>query len=174
MPNNQNKLLKHWYALYTKPKHEFKAKLQLHHLEIENYLPTIIITKKWSDRKKKVEEPVFRGYIFIYVNESERLLALKQSTIIKTICFEGKPCIVPQWQIENLKKMLKVNPEVFISDKIEIGTKVKITEGPFSDIIGIVIEYKPGEKYLGVTIEMLHRTVLVRLPKDSSYKIIDL
>jgi transcription antitermination factor NusG len=173
MPDLQNKLYKNWYALYTKPRHEFKAKLQLHQLEIENYLPTIKVVKKWSDRKKKIEEPLFRGYIFVFVNERERLLSLNQSTIIKTICFEGKPCIIPQWQIENLQKMLEKNPQVFISDKIEVGAKVKITEGPFSDIIGVVTEYKPGEKYLGVTIDMLYRTVLVRLPKESSYKIIN-
>ena len=44
---------KHWFALYTKPRHEFKAELQLKNISIDNYLPTYIVTKQWSDRKKK-------------------------------------------------------------------------------------------------------------------------
>lgn len=167
-PQNSN-----WYALYTKPRHEFKAKSQLSSVSIEYYLPTITITKQWSDRKKKVEEPLFKGYIFIKVNEKERLIALQQSAIIRTVCFKGKPSVIPDWEIENLKKFLSKNPEVFISDKIEIGVKVKITEGPFNGIVGIVTEYKKGENYLAVSIDLLQRSVLVRLPKESILKIIE-
>lgn len=166
-PQNRN-----WYALYTKPKHEFKAKSQLHSVSIEYYLPTIVVTKQWSDRKKKIEEPVFKGYIFINVNEKERLIALQQSAIIQTICFNGKPSIIPGWEIENLKKMLSVNPEIFISEKIETGTKVRIVDGPFNGVVGVVTEYKKGENYLAVSVDLLQRSVLVRLPKESIIKII--
>ena len=64
---------KYWFALYTKPRNEFKAEQQLTAAEIINYLPTLTLVKKWSDRKNKVTEPLLRGYIFIYANEEERL-----------------------------------------------------------------------------------------------------
>ncbi len=163
---------RNWYALYTKPKHEFKAKSQLHSVSIEYYLPTIFVTKQWSDRKKKIEEPVFKGYIFINANEKERLIALQQSAVIQTICFNGKPSVIPGWEIDNLKKMLSAKPEIFISDKIETGAKVKIVNGPFNGVIGVVTEYKKGENYLAVSVDLLQRSVLVRLPKESIIKII--
>lgn len=173
MSTENNSEKSNWYALYTKPKHEFKAKTELHSVSIECYLPTIIVTKRWSDRKKKIEEPVFKGYIFINVNEKERLIALQQSAIVSTICFQGKPSIIPEWEIENLKKILSSNPEIFISDKIVTGTKVKIIDGPFRDVIGVVTEYKKGENYLAVSIDLLQRSVLVRLPQESIIKIME-
>ena len=163
---------KHWFALYTKPRSEFKAELQLNSLPIETYLPSHVVQKKWSDRKKKITEPIFRDYIFIHADEQERLLALTQSAIVRCISFDHKPSIIPAWQIESLRKMLTEKPEVYINDKIEIGTKIIITEGPFSDVIGVVIETQE-DKWLAVNVELIHRSVLVRLPKESAYKILN-
>jgi transcription antitermination factor NusG len=64
---------KYWFVLYTKPRHEFKAEEQIKSLNIEVYLPTTTVVKQWSDRKKKVTEPLFKSYIFIYADEKERL-----------------------------------------------------------------------------------------------------
>ena len=60
--------IKKWFALYTRPRHEFKALEQIKELEVETYLPTITVIKQWSDRKKKITEPLFRSYIFIFAN----------------------------------------------------------------------------------------------------------
>ena len=163
---------RHWFALYTKPRHEFKAELQLNNVSVDSYLPTQIVTKRWSDRKKKVTEPIFRGYIFINANEKERFLALSQSAIVRCISFIGKPSIIPDWQIDSIKKMLSEAPEVFISDKIQIGTKVQIADGPFKDVIGVVAE-EQKDKWLAVCVELIHRSVMVRLPKESIIKILE-
>lgn len=163
---------KHWFALYTKPRHEFKAELQLKSISIDNYLPTYIVTKQWSDRKKKINEPLFRGYIFIYASEKERLFSLLQSAIVRCISFLGKPSIVPEWQINNLKKVLTESPEVLVSNKIEIGTSIKITGGPFKDVIGVVTGTQE-DKWLSVSVDLIHRSVMVRLPKESGIKILE-
>ena len=163
---------RHWFALYTKPRHEFKAGLQFDNLSIEYYLPTLTKIKQWSDRKKKVVEPLFRGYIFIYGCEKERILAVSQSTIVRNVSFNGKPAVIPNWQIDNLKKMLIDNPEVFVQNKIEIGSKVRIIDGPFKDVIGIV-KSAQEEKWLAVSVDFLRCTVLVRLPKESVIKFLE-
>jgi transcription antitermination factor NusG len=100
------------------------------------------------------------------------MLALSQNAIVRCISFNKKPAVIPNWQIESLKKMLIENPEIFVSDKVKLGSKIKITEGPFSDIIGIVIE-KQEDKWLAVNIDLIQRSVMVRLPLQSSYQIID-
>jgi transcription antitermination factor NusG len=163
---------KKWYALYTKPRHEFKAEMQLNSVSVENYLPTFTTLKQWSDRKKKVTSPLFRGYIFIYANEKERFLSVEQSTIVRTICFNGKPSAIPDWQIESLRKMLTETTDVVISDKIETGAKVKIINGPFTDVIGVVTAQQE-ESWLAVSVELVHRSVMVRLPKESIIKYIE-
>jgi len=163
---------KKWYALYTKPRNEFKAELQLNSVSIENYLPTFTTLKKWSDRNKKVTSPLFRGYIFIHSNEKERFLALEQKAIVRTICFNGKPSAIPDWQIESLRKMLTETQNVLITNKIETGVKVKIIDGPFTDVIGVVTA-KQEKSWLAVSVELVHRSVMVRLPKESVIKYID-
>ena len=172
MSNLARENKKNWFALYTKPRHEFKAQIHLESKEIENYLPTITKTKRWSDRNKKITEPLFKGYVFIYVDERERLLALQNPAIVKTITFNGKPAVIPDWQIENLKIMLAENPEVFVSDKIELGTKVKITSGPFADVVGVVKEHN-NDTWLAVSIDLLQRSILVRLSKESVIRILE-
>jgi transcription antitermination factor NusG len=163
---------KNWFALYTKPRHEFKAEEQLSKAGIISYLPTIIKLKQWSDRKKKVSEPVLRGYIFIYATESDRLEALEQSAVIRCICEHGRPAVIPEWQIENLRKMLEYKADYFIQEGLVSGTKVEIKEGPFAGVIGVVSSVKEG-KTLAVSIDLLNRSVIAYLPKESVVKIID-
>lgn len=167
MDNPQFSENKHWYALYTKPRHEFKAEAQLKGCGVEYYLPTIVRVKQWSDRKKKVTEPLFSGYIFIYGNERDRLIALEQYAIVRSIFFEGRPAIIPDWQIENLKKMLEKGEDIEVTDKLQIGSKVKIINGPFKDVEGIVYENANQERILAITIDLLRRSVVVKIPRDS-------
>lgn len=157
---------KKWYALYTKPKHEFKAEAQLNAVGIDFYLPTVVTLRQWSDRKKKIKEPLFNGYIFIRGTEKDRILALEQYAIVRSIFFEGKPAIVPTWQIENLKKMLEEGSEVTVSDELKVGTTVKIISGPFKDVEGIVYE-SGNQKLLAITIDLLRRSVIVKIPRES-------
>ncbi len=164
---------KQWFALYTKPRHEFKAALQLEELSIEHYLPTVTKLKQWSDRKKKVTEPIFKGYIFIFANEKERIISVEQPTVIKTIFFNGKPAIIPVWQIENIKRMLSSTPDVFITNKVEVGEKIKVVAGPFMDVVGIVKYNSNDERILAVSVEMLNRSVLVKLPAESIVKFVE-
>ena len=155
-----------WFALQTKPRQEFKAEKQLKQLNIKNYLPVVLKKNKWSDRVKEIFEPIIRGYIFIKADERERLLALEQISISKCLFDQGKPAVIPDWQIENLKKMLKVESEYFVYEGLVIGTKVEIVEGPFSGVIG-VIQSTSEKRMFAVSIELLNRTVIARLPKES-------
>lgn len=173
MINPKISIDKHWFAIYTKPQHEYKVEAEIKNQSLEVYLPTIIVEKRWSDRKKKVEEPLFKSYLFVRVDECERINCLRIPSVIKTVCFNGKPSIIPDWQIESLKKILSEKPEVFVTNRIEVGQKVKIIEGPFRDVIGIVTEHKEGEKHLAVSVDLLKRSVLVRLPDESIIKILE-
>jgi len=155
-----------WFALQTKPRQEFKAEKQLKNLGLENYLPVIIKKKKWSDRIKEISEPLIRGYIFIKSTERERLLALEQISITKCLFDQGRPAIIPAWQIENLKKMLMVQSEYFVYEGLVIGTKVEIIQGPFSGVVG-VIQSTSEKRMFAVSLELLNRTIIAHLPKDS-------
>lgn len=157
---------KFWYALQTKPRQEFKAEKQLSGLGIEYYLPVIVKKNQWRDRVKQINEPVIRGYVFIKSNEIERLTALEQISICKCLFDQGKPAVIPDWQIENLKRMLRVQSDYFVYEGLVSGTKVEITQGPFTGVIG-VIQSTSEKCTFAVCIELLNRTVIAHLPKDS-------
>ncbi|MEW6651878.1 MAG: UpxY family transcription antiterminator [Bacteroidota bacterium] len=161
-----------WRVFYTKAQQEFKTALFFQSAEIEHYLPAIVTLKKWSDRKMKVTVPLFKSYIFAKVNEKERLTILQQKTVITNISFSGKPSYMPDWQIESIKKILSETPDVFVTNGLDTGQPVKIIEGPFSGVVGTV-KLVNQAKWLSVSIELLNRTVSVRLPFESVIKFIE-
>ena len=169
MRNSQSK--KYWYALYTKPRSEFKARQQMELLDIDHYLPTITKTKQWSDRKKKVTEPLLRGYIFIFANEEERLVSVEQLSIVRCVFDVGRPARIPDWQIDNLKTMLETNEDVIVHKGIVPGAKVIIKNGPFEGIIGTIVKGETG-KSISVSIDLLNRSVIARLPDESNLEAI--
>jgi transcription antitermination factor NusG len=160
-----------WYALYTKPRAEFKAAEQIGEAEVDYYMPTITTVRQWSDRKKKITEPLLRGYIFIYADEKERVRALEQYSVVKCVFDQGRPAKIPQWQIENLRKMLNASTDVFIQEGLMPGTQVKIKDGPFEGVIGKVQD-NPNGKTIAVTIDLLNRSVVTYLPKESVFEVI--
>ena len=162
---------KYWFALYTKPRNEFKAEEQLNSNNIINYLPTITRLKQWSDRKKKVTEPLLRGYIFIYGDEQERLLSVEQRSIVRCLFDAGRAARIPEWQIDNIKKMLETESEIIVHNGIVPGAKVLIKSGPFEGVIGTIVSGKAG-KSISVTIDILNRSVIAKIPDDSSVEIV--
>ncbi len=155
---------KYWLAFYTRPRHEFTARTDILHMGIEVYLPVITVLKKWSDRKKRVTEPLFKSYIFAYCNEAERLRILQSKSIVTTLFYNGKPAHVPDWQIDGVRKMLEGNEEVKIVEGIKKGARIKITDGPFTGIEGVIYSPENDEKYVAVSLDILNRSVVAKLP----------
>ena len=170
--DQKSELKKNWFALYVKPKHEFKAKGELDQLSIHNYLPLITRLKQWSDRKKKIAEPLLKGYIFIYADEKERLFSLENRCVIKCITDHGRPAKIPEWQILNLKNMLNNDADFKVVDGIAKGVTIEIIEGPFKGVRGIV-QKSETENNLAVSIDLLNRSVVVHMPKESVIRAIN-
>lgn len=170
--DQKSELKKNWFALYVKPKHEFKAKGELDQLSILNYLPLITRLKQWNDRKKKIAEPLLKGYIFIYADEKERLFSLENRCVIKCISDHGRPAKIPEWQILNLKNMLNNDADFKVVDGIAKGVTIEIIEGPFKGVRGIV-QKSETENNLAVSIDLLNRSVVVHMPKESVIRAIN-
>ena len=97
---------KYWHALYVRSRAEKKVLWQLEENGFTAYLPLITQMKQWSDRKKKVEEPLFKSYVFVYSNEREYIPILNVYGVIKFVTFERKAVIVPENQILAIKKFV--------------------------------------------------------------------
>ena len=162
---------KYWYALYVKSRCENKAALQLGADGVNYYLPVVTKWKKWSDRKKKVTEPLLKGYIFIYADEKERMLSLELNSVVRCVFDMGRPARIPEWQINNLRKILTKESDIIIKDGLVPGVKVKIKDGPFEGIIGVVQESDNGNT-IAVSIDLLKRSVVAHLPRESIFEVV--
>jgi transcription antitermination factor NusG len=156
---------KHWYAIYTNPRAEKKVAQALQLNGIVCYLPLQITIKQWSDRKKKVEEPLFKSYVFVHVNlELERLIVLNTPGIVKFVRIGGEnPTIRPQI-IEAIKLSTTHYSEIEIStEPISINQQVRVIAGPLQGYIGVTIA-QHGNKYFAIKIEELGAHLLVKIP----------
>jgi transcription antitermination factor NusG len=174
----------HWYLLYTNPRFEKKVEAELFKRGYEVFLPMHKTLKHWSDRKKWVEEPLFKSYIFIYtVLEKEYFDILNVTGIVKFVNFENKPAVVDSREIALVRLMLGV-----VGDKIEVnsiseivnggdekwemngvkwevGEEVEVIAGPLIGTKGKLI-YKNGNKLLQIELESMQQSLLVSMPVE--------
>lgn len=130
-----------WYVVYTKPKWEKKVAEQLKKNGIECYCPLIMQVRQWSDRKKKVEVPLFNSYVFVQLPESDRNLVFQSVGVVRYLFWLGKPAIVRDEEIKIIKKGFEDSNICEISvAPFQVGDKIKLDSGPFSTQTAIVQE----------------------------------
>ncbi len=130
-----------WYVVYTRPRWEKKVSSLLDQKGFENYCPLNRVLKQWSDRKKTVLEPLFKGYVFVKVEDEKKWEIKNIDGIINYIHWLGKPAIVKDSDITTIRKFLMEFENVEIVDsQLEVNSIVKINQGVLMDYKGIVIE----------------------------------
>ena len=123
-----------WHAVYTKPRHEKKALERLSINGFEVFCPMTIIIKQWSDRKKKISNPLIPSYIFVHVNEKEKSKVLEDPSVLNYIYWLGKPAIIRDYEIERLKGLIsKEKMQEFEIKKLKIGEKISLSKGYLKD-----------------------------------------
>lgn len=135
---------KKWYVVYTKPRWEKKIALLLLDKAIEHYCPLNKVTKQWSDRKKIVQEPLFKGYIFVCPSKIDKWDIQKIPGILNYVYWLGKPALVKESEINTIKKFLHEFNDVEVSkqkeQKIVVKETVRVKQGLMMNFKGIVIE----------------------------------
>jgi len=160
-----------WFALYTRSRTEKKVHTELKLRGIESYLPLQKTLKQWSDRKKWVEEPLIRSYVFVRITESEYFDVLNTPGAVRFVFFEGKAAVIPDWQIKAIQHALASGQEVEVTDQhLEAGDKVLITRGPFHDIPGELVEFK-GKRKVMIRIEHIGHSLLLTISPANLQKI---
>ncbi|KOP39474.1 antitermination protein NusG [Flavobacterium sp. WLB] len=130
-----------WYVIYTKPKWEKKVAERLIQMGIECYCPLITKIKQWSDRKKKVEMPLFNSYVFVQLPDSERNSVFEIAGVVRYLFWLGKPAVVRDEEINIIKNSLKA-PNIADASVIpfHVGDKIKLESGVFNNQNVIVQE----------------------------------
>lgn len=156
--------LPQWYAGYTRPRNEKVVAAQLSRLGIEHYLPLVKTLKQWSDRKQKVEVPLFNSYIFVKADTTRYYEALNVPGMVKFIHFEGKAATLSDAAIEEIRQIATSGYHVSETDDfIEPGQPVRVIQGPLKGFSGEMVQHK-GKEIVIIRIQGLNRILTVELP----------
>ncbi len=156
-----------WYAIYTRANTEKKLMEQLQDKNIEAYLPVKKVLKVWSDRKKWVEEPLFRCYLFVKVSYKEYFNALNTPGAVCYVSFGGRAQSIPENQISNIKTFLnQCDHEVSLSyERIQKGVMVEVLTGTLKGIKGEVLNVY-GQTRLSIRIDSMNCCLQANISKD--------
>ena len=158
--------------LYTNPRAEKKVASELTFRNFENYLPLQITLKQWSDRKKKVEIPLFNSYIFVRIEiEKNYYNILEIPGIVKFVKFGKEISAMRDEQIDQIKLLLSNFDDIEVnSELIGINELVEVVAGPLRGFKGLTIENQ-SNKTFAIEIEQLGCFMKINLPKQFLRKV---
>ncbi len=158
------KLNRRWFAAYVKSRHEKQVYEFLQAAGIRAFLPTQKVLREWSDRKKMVDEPLFKGYIFVRILKRDFTNVRSIPGIVGFVTFEREPAIVSDKEIDNIKRALKGREPVEVShEALEPGIPIRVLFGPLQGLEGELVEIE-GKKRVAVRINHLSQSLLVKVP----------
>jgi len=165
---NTMKDIKKWLAVYTKPRWEKKVDGTLLRKGINSWCPLQKVEKQWSDRKKIIEEPLFRSYVFVNIAEDERVKVLQTEGVLNFVHYLNKPAIIKDEEITIIKSYLLEREATISVESMQYfreNDKVVISHGVFMDNTGTVIRAS-GNKKIYVRLESLGQVMVVEFPAN--------
>jgi transcription antitermination factor NusG len=154
-----------WFAAYTCANHEKRVALQLADRAIPYYLPVYESMRRWSDRNKKLERPLFPGYVFVQMPLRDHFRILQLPSVVRLVSFGRGPAAVPEEDIATirlcLEKKWRMEPHPFL----KTGQRVRVVRGALEGAEGILVR-KKGLFRLVLSVGMIMRSVAVEI--DSS------
>jgi transcriptional antiterminator RfaH len=152
-----------WYPVYTNPRAEKKAYAALLEKGIEVYLPLHRRLKQWSDRKKWVEEPLIKSYLFVRIADNTLAEVLMTKGVARFLYFSGKIAAMPDRQIDELKLVMSSSLDLEVTEEdLQPGEKITIKAGPLKGITGEIIAYRSQKKLL-LRLENLGCSIIVNV-----------
>lgn len=150
-----------WYALYTRHQHEKSVAASLTARDVEVFLPLYEETRNWSDRRKKINVPLFPGYVFVHSNLERRTEILMTAGVHDFVSFDHRPAPIPLPEMENLRyvaRMARVIPHPFL----RCGDWVRVKSGPFQGIEGFLLRRK-SQARLVLSVELLQQSAAIEI-----------
>ena len=150
-----------WVALYTRSRHEKLVERELLKKGIETFLPLRKVTRDWSDRKKIIEEPLFKSYLFVRLPLKERWTVLNTTGAVR---FVGKsaaePLEVPEKELLTVKRFIEEEIQMDPFPYLKEGTRVYVRSGPFKGAEGFIVR-KDNHCRLVISLDLLMKSVSI-------------
>ncbi|HEY0677957.1 MAG TPA: UpxY family transcription antiterminator [Chitinophagaceae bacterium] len=157
---------KKWYVVYTRPRWEKKVYSLFQENGLVCYCPLNKVRKRWSDRIKLVEEPLFKSYVFVRVGEEEHLRVRMITGVLNFVYWNGRPAIVKEKEIDTIRKFLNEYDEVEAKPfNLVADQEVMIRRGLLMNNTGRIRRLMNNK--VEVVIESLGYTLVANLDKSN-------
>lgn len=153
----------HWYAVRTRPRHEKKVASDLQEKGIATYLPLLTQVRRWSDRRKIVQVPLFSCYAFVHsaFDMHLRLSLYGASGALGFVGPNNQGIPIPDVQIENIRTLMASNVPLMPYPLLKVGQKVRVRGGALDGVEGILAT--KGDRRLVVSVESVHVSFSISL-----------
>jgi transcription termination/antitermination protein NusG len=152
----------HWFAVWTRSRHEQVVRSQLDERQVTVFLPTVARWSRWKDRKKKIDAPLFPGYVFARFDPADRLNVLKCSGVVSIVSFNGEPAPVPDDQIESIRTLVESTLPYDPCPMIKTGARVEVVHGPLKGVVGRLAR-KGSQSRLVLSVELIGQAISVQV-----------
>jgi transcription antitermination factor NusG len=155
----------HWYAAYTSANHEKRVALQLTERSVKHFLPLYESVRRWKDRRRKLQMPLFPGYIFVRLALRDRHQVLQVPGVAWLVGFKGLPCALPDSEVEAMQTCSERKACLQPYPYVQVGRRVRVTCGPLAGLEGIVVR-KKNRMRLVISLDLIHRSAAVEVEAE--------
>ena len=152
----------HWFAIWTRSRHEQVVREQLEQKGFDAFLPTIPKWSRWKDRKKKIDWPLFPGYCFARFDPKDRLPILTCSGVVTIVSFDGEIAPVPDLEIDGIRTLVQSDLQYDPCPFIQEGTMVEVVHGPLRGVVGRLQRKGPHAR-LVLAVDLIGQAVSVEV-----------
>ena len=153
----------HWFAIWTRSRHEQVVRQQLERKKIDAFLPTITRWSRWKDRKKKIDWPLFPGYCFAQFDPENALSVLKCTGVVNIVSFEGKPAAIPEYELESIRLLIGSELQFDPCPMIREGMMVEVVHGPLRGVVGRLLRKDSHRARLVLSVDLIGQAVSVEV-----------
>ena len=155
-----------WYALYTRPRHERQVFQELSNQGIEAFLPTFRVRRRWNDRYKIIDEPLFKNYLFVNVDFDHRYhQTLRPYGAVAFVMFDGKPAQIAEREIDAIRRLVNSELPYDPHPYLKIGRRVRVRSGPLEGCEGILTRKKGITRFV-ISVHLLQQSVSAEVDAD--------
>ncbi len=158
--------LRLWFAVTVKPRHEKAVARALESKGLESFLPLYRSRRRWSDRMKDIDLPLFPGYVFCRFPRADRARVLATPGAGSVVGFGGRPADIPEVEVESVRTLTASGMVVGPCPYLQAGERVRIEAGPLAGVEGVVTQIKDAWRVV-VSVELLQRSVAAEVEREA-------
>jgi len=153
-----------WYAAFTRSNFEKRVASDLAGKGLTHFLPVVRETHQWKDRRKFVDVPVFPGYVFVHMTDSDqnRLRVLRSNGAVRILGSGGAIEPVPDGEIESIRMLLQSGVPFVAHPFLREGTRVRVKRGALKDLEGALVRFK-NDARLVVSVNLLAQSIALEI-----------